>query len=223
MGQITVTLPDELESEVRKHVHQGNYTTISSLIVESLREKMNGEKGLSYWQRAQLTLSLENNRLLQSLLGTKSVLAETSWPKQQQYEALMEGYKIEYNSLFNPVSHRELSDADAQFVLEVMETYATMQFVSDQLRDNALREQTIFPGFDPENQSWLIEYARYLRKHGMHRDLRMQNKDITLTGHQPDYEQITKRFREIEERRLNDKNVPDYTSADISYMLFGGN
>jgi len=222
MGQITVTLPDELESEVRKHIHQGSYTTISSLIVESLREKIRGEKDLSYWQRAQLILSLENNRLLRSLQGHKAVIDDELWDKLPDYEALMEGYKFEYSTLFN-VSHSELSDADARFVLEVMEAYATMQFVADRLRDNELREQTVFPGFDPENQPWLIEYARYLRKRGMHRDLRIHNKDMALDEHQPDYEQIAKRFREVEERRLSYRNVPDYTSADITYMLFGRN
>lgn len=108
-------------------------------------------------ERIQLTLKerlfLQNQYLILEKLYPAGGYAEK--------RAIVEnGYTYHYDDLFNSISDKELSIEDCKFVLDVLEMYRGIIFSNRKLKDSALPDVS-FPGFDGNNETELMAYARF--------------------------------------------------------------
>lgn len=104
-------------------------------------------------------LSLKERLILQN----QYLILEKLYPAGGYAEkrAIVEnGYTYHYYDLFNSISDKELSIDDCKFVLDVLEMYRGIIFSNRKLKDSAL-PNVYFPGFDGNNETELMAYARF--------------------------------------------------------------
>lgn len=78
-------------------------------------------------------------------------------------EALECGYQIKYSVLAEHVSQEELSRADSEFVLDVLDMFTALARAAkaDALPVGVKASEVEFHGFDGNNEPELVEFARF--------------------------------------------------------------
>jgi uncharacterized protein YfbU (UPF0304 family) len=118
-------------------------------------------------------------------------------------EALLRGYVSAYEQMFDEVDD-EFTIEQCQFVGDALTVYEALQLSYDALEDKSGIEprQVLFIGFDGNNESAYLGYARYVRqKEGRWDYLRVASKD--LNSHMPVvpiYERMIAKHKEFGER-----------------------
>lgn len=176
MAQLTITLPDNLEQEVRNAVMTGDYGSISDFIRDAIRLELSQKP--RYWERASLVLSLENNLLLKALV-------DRAKPENNELlEALRRGYSSDYYGI-EDIAHRdELSPEGAQFVIDVLNMYSALQYAADihNLSDK-IKEEVVFRGFDGNAGDGYLGYTNFLVDNGSFTNIKPLDKSPHLNSH----------------------------------------
>lgn len=197
MAQITVSISDELESRLRKYCEDYGYQTVSSLVAESLREKLENNQPLDYWQRVALVVQLENNRLLESLMAGKKQIDEKDWHFSTAFDALREGYVSEYNHPFEYIYAGELSKSASDYVMDVLAMYDDLQWSAKESKDEEVIKLATFLGFDGNHETGYLGFARYLQKHQRFESVYSTFPDMNSHRMTPNYRSMLARYKEI--------------------------
>jgi|GEM_PF-6820188 len=219
MAQITVSISDELEQELRKFADKNGYATLSALVSESIRDRIQGNSP-SYWQRVQMVIQLRNNQLLETLADGKSLLEGEDWHLSNMHNVLMNGYKIEYPSEFEFINRDELSDDVARSVYDILDMYRDLQSAARKLNDKELAKKLVFPGFDGNNDHIRLGYARHLVMDGRWEDVAVHGSIPNSHGAEPDYKGMVGRHKEMRRHGNNDyHNFRTLTRDEIDYII----
>lgn len=85
---------------------------------------------------------------------------------ESKITALLNGYTLHYEDLFDEFSETELSKEESRYVLDVLELYRAIIFSYCRLcGENSVSKLSdkdiLFPGFDGNEESQYLSYARY--------------------------------------------------------------
>ncbi len=174
MGQITITLPDELENSIRGYVANRGYDSISDFIREASSNALYDSP--SFWERTMLIKLME----LQKQAGISI--------NEEALSALIGGYSIFYPKTdIGP--NDEMSNEDMRFVMDILDLYRWLQFSYKQLGENAktdkLGEDVKFNGFDGNAGDGYLGFARFLKENGRWSDLELASGNDDLNSHMP--------------------------------------
>jgi uncharacterized protein YfbU (UPF0304 family) len=216
MGQITVSLPEDIESRIRRHADEQGYQTLSSLVTEVLRERLDGNGRLDYWTRVGLVLELENNRLLSALAQGKSHIKDENWDFRRAYDALREGYVSEYPDTLQYVYSVELDKSSANYVMDTLAMYEDLQWSCEENKDSDTTKVAVFPGYDGNHQTSFLGFAQYLAKNRQFAHIEKRFPDFNAHSMTPDYRSMLDTYNEI--RRKKNRNVA-LTKEEILTIL----
>lgn len=177
MGQLTITLPDDLENEVREQVYNGNYGSVSDYVRDALRTS-SASKEPTYWRRVELYLQLDNNRLLRKL-------ADEDFGHEWLLEGIQSGYPSTYSHMDEIVSDNPLSLEQTQFVYDVLAMYERMQISVKDVDDKKLQEDVEFDGFDGNNEPRLLGFVHFLVRQQSYAHVRPLDKIPNYKSHMP--------------------------------------
>lgn len=176
MGQLTITLSDSLEQEVRDAVTQGNYGSVSDLIRDAIRLELSQKP--RYWERAALVLSLENNLMLKELVD------ENTLEKNELLDALRRGYTSNYYDIEYIASQDELHPEGARFVMDVLDMYAALQHAAEvHNMSDTIEDDAIFRGFDGNAGDGYLGYTNFLVDNGRYTYVKPLDKIPHLNSH----------------------------------------
>lgn len=222
MAQITVSISDELERDLRDFANKNGYATLSALVSDAIRDKLKGD-GPDYWQRVSMVLQLKNNQLLETLVGEKELVEGKDWQMSQTYDVLRSGYAGDYRNEFEYVSRDEFSKARATFVYDILDAYRDLQWSAKELGDDNLVTETRFPGFDGNRDYEELGYVRHLVGNGRWEMVEPVDKSYNSHGAEPNYRAMIERHKEVRSREREEDRL-DYkplSRADIDYILKG--
>lgn len=196
MAQITISLPDELDIEIRKMYEEQGFPTVSAFVADAVRQRLMVGGKLPYWERASMVMQLENNRMLATLLDGKKLIEDADWKSHRHYEVLREGYEYEYDGVFQGVDKEGLSPAAAKYVYDIMRMYEDIQVSAKKLNDEKLAAAVGFPGFDGNHEHRLLGFVQYLRSHKSYESIYLRD---TLNSHgtEPHYRGMLERYNQI--------------------------
>ena len=208
MAQITISLPDDLDSEIRKTYEEQGFPTVSAFIADAVRQRLTTGGKLPYWDRVSMTLQLQNNRILMSLLGDKPLIEDKDWHLHRTYEVIEEGYEKEYGDIFGGVDKDGLSVAAANFVYDILDMYRDLQWSATEAGDQALIDAFAFVGFDGNRDYRLIGFTQHLMSHGRWEIVKLkQEHQLNSHGLEPDYRSMLSRYNNV--RKSHDSNGGD--------------
>jgi uncharacterized protein YfbU (UPF0304 family) len=217
MGQVTISLPDEIDRQLRQYTVARGYSTVSSLVAEALREKFDTTKRLEYWTRVSLVVQLENQRLLDALIQGGSPLKQGDWSRDVVLDALTYGYQREYSAGFQYVDQDEMSPSDGKYVIDVLDMYADLQFSANEIGEKQLSKQMLFPGFDGNHQGQYMAFAQYLRSNRRFAHVVCSSEDVNSHGMGPDYRAMLTRYRLV--RSIEKDRVQPLSKGAILKVL----
>lgn len=114
-------------------------------------------------------------------------------------EIVEEGYEREYYRLFDSLSD-PVSEAEGKFVIDVLEMYAQLQRGFDSASDKKgiSPKRLVFHGFDGNNATRRMAYARFVREDGKWSDLRVGSDDLNSHGMgDGQYPAMLERYRKL--------------------------
>jgi uncharacterized protein YfbU (UPF0304 family)/Arc/MetJ-type ribon-helix-helix transcriptional regulator len=159
MAQITVSLPDDLADQVKRAAGAAGYATVSDFVRDALREKFSG---LTYWQRVHLVTTLRNNQLLEGIAESVQAKSPDLWSFRKSTAALEEGFPFDYGVDFQFINRGEFTEQQAKFVIQTLAMYDDLQRTAEKSGNDTLQELARFPGFDGNNETSYMAYARFL-------------------------------------------------------------
>lgn len=178
MAQLTITLPDDLEDEIRKTVRKDGYGSISDFIRDAIKSELSQKP--RYWERVITTLVLENNKLL------KTMVNETDIEDDELLTAFKNGYTTDYYNVENIASRDELNKDDANFVMDVLEMYGELQRGCEVYKlDDETAKKTLFEGFDGNAGDGYLGYTNFLIDNGRFTYVKPLDKTPHLNSHSP--------------------------------------
>lgn len=171
MSQLTITLSDELEEQVRNYVREHDYNSISDFTRESLAKAISEQP--SYWDRTFLV----------NLMEIKQHLGEDI--NEELLDALRNGYPNFYSLKDYSVTKNELSKKDTDFVFDVLDMYADLQHSYDVSieKDSKIEKDIIFEGFDGNAGDGHLGYLQFLVKHGRYTYVKPLDKGHAINSH----------------------------------------
>lgn len=176
MGQLTITLPDELEQEVRGAVISGDYGSVSDFIRDAIRLELSQKP--RYWDRVGLVLSLENNLMLKKLVDERTL------EPNELLEALRSGYASDYYDIENIAAHDELDTDGAQFVRDVLDMHTALQYAADiHKMSKKMKDEVLFRGFDGNAGDGYLGYVSFLVDNGNYTYVKPLDKIPHLNSH----------------------------------------
>lgn len=190
MGQITITLPDKLEEEVRDKVRKGGYGSISDFLRDAIKNEFSMRP--TYWERFVAVHVLENNKLLKQLAN------DSDWGNDELLEAMRRGYASRYIGAELSVSYDELPRSGTDFVQDILEMYAALQHGYDENGDGdtELGKLVEFEGFDGNAGDGYLGFTNFLVDNGRFAHVRPLDKIAHLNSHS--------RVNDMYERMLNE-------------------
>jgi uncharacterized protein YfbU (UPF0304 family) len=210
VGQITISLPSDLEEQVRHFAERNGFGTLSDFVRDVLRERIAGESRLSYWDRAMFVRVLEIHQAV-----TKSDLSPS-------IDAMKDGYSTEYRNSLMDVSRREVGTEVSSFVMDVLECYENLQRSARALGSDALDEDTLaklrFMGFDGNNEIEYLGYVRYLYE--TNRYVHVEGVGQGINSHMPTihiYRRMLAEWRAVMGEKAQLSRV--LTKSDIERVL----
>lgn len=188
MGQLTITLPDELETKVRKHSREGNYDSVSDFVREVILRATSERP--TYWERAHLVYLME----------IKQRLGEDV--NEELLDALRDGYPKHYSLLDNHILRDELADEEVEFVHNVLQMYADLQssYNQSKKKDLNIKKNISFPGFDGNAGDGHLGYLSFLVKHGRYTYVKPLDKGDAINSHMTItsmYERMLSKYNQI--------------------------
>jgi uncharacterized protein YfbU (UPF0304 family) len=221
MAQITVSISDDLERDLRKFADENGYATLSALVSEAIRDKMRSN-GPEYWQRVGMVLQLRNNQLLETLIGDKELVEGKDWHMNTMHDVLTNGYQIEYPSIFEHIERDEMSNDVARSVYDILDVYRDLQWAARELSDEELVREVAFPGFDGNNDHERLGYARHLVKNGRWESLATHDTIPNSHGAEPHYEAMVERHKEVRSRKRGESHDHKVlTRSEVNYIMNG--
>ncbi|MGH9858020.1 MAG: YfbU family protein [Acidobacteriota bacterium] len=177
MGQLTVTLPEELEDEVREKVRQGKYGSVSDFARDAFKNELTMRP--SYWERFIAVHVLENNKMLKQLTD------DQNWGSDELLEAMRRGYTNRYADAHNLVYTDELSHSETDFVQDVLDMYAALQHGYDEngKGDPKLAKDVLIEGFDGNAGDGYLGFTNFLVDNGRFAHVRPLDKIPHLNSH----------------------------------------
>ena len=177
MKQLTITLPDELEDEVRSAVREGKHGSISDFVRDAIKNELLARP--PYWMRFIAAQVLENNKLL------KQLAKDTNWGGDELLAALQRGYIGDYGEAELLVAHDELPPEGTEFVHDVLGMYGELQRGYDEhgKGDPELGKQVLFKGFDGNAGDGYLGYTNFLIDNGKYSYVRPLDKVSHLNSH----------------------------------------
>lgn len=173
MSQLTITLSDELEGQIRQYVREHGYDSVSDFVRETTARAVSGRP--TYWERAYLVHFLEIKQLLGGDIN------------EELLDALRNGYSRYYSFEEDHVSRRELSDESMEFVAQVLEMYAQLQYsynqLPEKLKTKELEDDVTFEGFDGNAGDGHLGYLHFLVKHGLYTYVKPLDKGHAINSH----------------------------------------
>lgn len=108
---------------------------------------------------------------------------------ESKITALLNGYTLHYEDLFDEFSEKELSVEESRYVLDVLELYRAIIFSYTRLcGENLVKKLTdkdvAFPGFDGNDESEYLSYARYfIEDLGRYDEIKQYAAECDLNSH----------------------------------------
>lgn len=221
MAQITVSISDELEQKLRRFADENGYATLSALVSDAVRDKL-GSDNPSYWQRVSMVLQLKNNQLLETLAGDKNLVEGKDWQMNAMYDVLVNGYQIEYPSIFEYIDRDELSKSVSRSVYDILDMYRDLQWGARELGDDRLAKEVLFPGFDGNNDYERLGYANHLVRDGRWESVATHGVIPNSHGMEPHYDEMVERHKEVRSRKRGESHEhKELTRTEIEYILNG--
>lgn len=205
MGQITITLPDTLENEIRKYVREKKYDSISDFVREIASQATSGRP--SFWERV----------ILVNLMQVKKTLGEEV--NDEMLDALIGGYHIFYPKSGQIASEQEMPYKDMKFVMDVLDMYRWLQFSYSELgtKDDILADSVKFDGFDANASDGYFGFTRFLVEHDRWADLEISSLSDNYNSHMPNGD-IYQRMLDVYEK-YRWKGVQDDISGPKALTL----
>jgi uncharacterized protein YfbU (UPF0304 family) len=177
MGQLTITLPDELEVEIREAVRDGKYGSVSDFARDAFKGELSGRP--TYWERFLTVHVLENNKMLKQLTD------DQNWGSDELLEALRRGYPNRYSDAHGLVYYEGITLEDTDFVQSVLEMYRALQrgYDSSGVEDEQLAKDVIFEGFDGNAGDGYLGFTNFLVDNGRFATVRPLDKIPHLNSH----------------------------------------
>ncbi len=221
MTQITISIDHDLEQKLRKFAKDNNYKTLSALVTDAIRDKIDNSRP-DYWQRVSMVMQLENRQLLETLVGDKLRINRAIWNTEETQDALMYGYSMDYRFLLGRIDRDELTDEEARSVHDILATFRDLKWSAKQIGDKKLIERTQFLGFDANNDHKRFGYANFLVRNGKWSEFGINNEVPNSHGEQGNYEKLVMRHREIRNQKPEGSYQQVLLSrTDIDYILDG--
>lgn len=199
MGQITITLPDTLENEIRKYVREKKYDSISDFVREIASQATSGRP--SFWERV----------ILINLMQIKKTLGEEV--NDEMLDALIGGYHIFYPKSGQIAYEHEMPYQDMKFVMDVLDMYRWLQFSHRELgiKDGKLADKVKFDGFDANASDGYFGFTRFLIEHDRWTDVETSSLSDNYNSHMPNSEIYQRMLDVYEEYRW--KGIQDDISG----------
>jgi len=171
MGQLTITLSDKLEKQVRDYAAQKGYDSISDLVREVLSRATEGLP--TYWERTFLAHLMEIERLQGADIN------------EELLDALKGGYSKFYSHTDYGVSRDEMPENEMEFVMQVLEMYADLQYSYRESteKDDEIEQEIIFEGFDGNAGDNHLGFLQFLVKHGRYSYVQPLDKGHAINSH----------------------------------------
>lgn len=173
MSQLTITLSDELERQVRTYVREHGYDSVSDFIRDAATRTITGRP--TYWERTYLA----------HLLEIKQKLGEDI--NEELLDALKGGYSWYYSFEEYHTSKDELSEDSMRFVCDVLDMYGDLQHSFKELNEadktDELKEDVIFEGFDGNAGDGHLGFLHFLVKHGKFTYIEPLDKGHAVNSH----------------------------------------
>lgn len=92
---------------------------------------------------------------------------------QKCYSIVVDGYEIDYPILFQNIDEVGVSEETSRFVMDVLDMYRSLHDSVKRIGDSVSSEKnkTAFMGFDGNNESEMLGYARFLIDSGRWTDV----------------------------------------------------
>lgn len=216
MGQITITLPDHLEREVRQAVSDGNHGGVSDFVRDAIKNELSGRP--TYWERFMIVHLLENNKMLKKLTD------DNDEPDPELLESFRRGYASKYAEAESIVSHGELTRGDTDFVYTVLEMYATLQagFDASGSDDEKLAKKVIFEGFDGNAGDGYLGFTNFLVDNGRFTYVRPLDKVAHLNSHSqvnPMYRRMVREYEAIRDKKRDDFDMKPWSLEEVKRVI----
>jgi len=212
MGQLTITLSDDLEKEVRSHVKTKRHNSVSDFVRDAITNELSLRP--SYWERFIVAHVLENNKMLKQL-------TDSDWGSEELLEGLKRGYIDTYADATQIVDYGQLSKEDSTFVRDVLDMFAALQSAVDKSGsvDSELQTRVNFKGFDGNSNDGYLAYTNHLVDNGYYTDVRPLDKTPHLNSHTSSstgrYKRMLSAFRKIQAL----KNRRELSIEDVKIVL----
>jgi len=208
MGQLTITLPSDLEREIRETVGSQGYGSISDFARDAIKEKLTQRP--KYWERVILTLALENNKLL------RTIADDSSLEGSELLSALQNGYATNYFDIENIARRDELPKEGAEFVMDTLGMYGELQRSVDVHKlSKEIADQTLFEGFDGNAGDGYLGYANFLVDNGRFSYV----KPLDKTPHLNSHSQVNDLYRRMLEEYKNIKGSKPLCAYEVLTRL----
>lgn len=215
MGQLTITLPDSLEQEVRDAVTTGDYGSVSDFIRDAIRLELSQKP--RYWERVALVLSLENNLML------KEMVDENKLEKNELLQALRKGYSSDYYDAEYIASHDELDPEGARFVIDVLDMHSALQHAAEvHNMSDEIKEDVIFRGFDGNAGDGYLGYVNFLVDNGSYTYVKPLDKIPHLNSHMmvnEIYERMLSAYKPIRKAKVYSARNQTLTADEVKQIV----
>jgi uncharacterized protein YfbU (UPF0304 family) len=207
MGQVTISLPDDLERQLRRYAENNGYATVSSLANEAIRDKLTGTGKPDYWTRVGLVLQMQILRGIEGLERGKPIGWDEDWSFKSGHDALAEGYVGDYQSAFEFVYKDEMSPSESHYVIDVLAMFDDLQHSAKELKDDELQKLTVFPGWDGNHEGKRLGFTRYLVGNRRFDFIKSMFPDFNSHSMTPDYPAMLERYNAVRTAH-SDRSVP---------------
>lgn len=219
MSQITISMPENLDKEIRREAEKGGYSSVSAYITEIIRRYLTNDHPLDYWTRVQLAVALENNKLLSTLTKGQELISDFDWSHSRALGVIEDGITFEYDDIFLNVDRNELTRGAAKYVIHVLAMYEDMQLSAERLELEDLKSRLAFPGFDGNHEGELLGYVRHLVNNRRFAHIAYQDPSFNSHGMEPHYKGMLERYNHIRDEQKRTMEYEPLSEAQLRSIL----
>jgi len=207
MGQLTITLSNELEQQVRQYAHENGYDSVSDFMREVASKATSGRP--TYWERTYLAHLMEIKQLLGASIN------------EELLDALKGGYSKFYPSEGVLVAKQELSEEDMEFVMQVLEMYRDLQhgYSESAEKDTDIEEAVLFEGFDGNAGDGHFGFLQFLVKHDRYTIVKPLDKGYAINSHShvtSVYQRMLAEYKSIKPKKFDPRLL---TLAEVKQVI----